>query len=104
MTNQLSVGGKVILCVDDEPATAAMFEHALANLGHEAVLATSGEEALAIVGSRQIDLILADSQSPRMSGLELIDALDQHGYRVPVVIIMPSPGHHPSPLTSLTPK
>ena len=78
---------KTILCVDDEPATAAMFEHALANLGHEAILVSNGEEALAVVGSRHIDLILADSQSPRMSGLELLDALDQHGYRVPVVII-----------------
>ena len=78
---------KAILCVDDEPATAAMFEHALANLGHEAILAANGEEALAIVASRHIDLILADSQSPRMSGLELLDALDREGHRVPVVIV-----------------
>ena len=84
----MSSGGvKTILCVDDEPATAAMFEHALANLGHEAILANNGEEALAIVASRHIDLILADSQAPRMSGLELLDALDEHGYRVPVVIV-----------------
>jgi DNA-binding NtrC family response regulator len=78
---------KTILCVDDEPATAAMFEHALANLGHQAILAADGEEALAIVASRPIDLILADSQSPGMSGLELLDALEQQGHRVPVVIV-----------------
>jgi DNA-binding NtrC family response regulator len=78
---------KTVLCVDDEPAVAAMFEHALTSLGYEPVLALSGEEALRVVAARRIDLILADSQMPGMSGLELLDALEQQGRNIPVVIV-----------------
>jgi DNA-binding NtrC family response regulator len=73
--------------VDNDPAASALYEHALMALGYDVVLASDGPEALQIVASRPIDLILADCATPQMSGLELIGALEEQGHHVPVVIV-----------------
>ncbi|HEY4321472.1 MAG TPA: sigma-54 dependent transcriptional regulator [Gemmatimonadales bacterium] len=77
---------KTILCVEDDPATAALYEHALNSLGYGVVLSADGGEALAIVASRPIDLILADWRMPSMTALDLLDALAEAGHRIPVII------------------
>jgi DNA-binding NtrC family response regulator len=76
-----------ILCVDDEPAVAALIEQFLTDIGYQVRVATSAGAALSIVESESIDLILADYQMPRMTGLDLLRALEERGKRIPVVII-----------------
>ncbi|NOT07890.1 MAG: sigma-54-dependent Fis family transcriptional regulator [Gemmatimonadales bacterium] len=76
-----------ILVADDDPAIAALLEDVLVQAGHSVLVATSGGEALAFIEREPIDLILADYQMPRMTGLDLIAALSERGRRIPVVII-----------------
>ncbi|HUF36657.1 MAG TPA: sigma-54 dependent transcriptional regulator, partial [Gemmatimonadales bacterium] len=76
-----------ILCVDDEPAVGVMVEHALTREGHRCLLAGGVDEAMSLVGSSPIDLILADYQMPGKTGLELLTLLEQEGLRIPVIIM-----------------
>jgi CheY-like chemotaxis protein len=68
--------GKKILVVDDEPdlreITAFEFEHK----GAQVVTAEGGYEALEIVKTGGIDLIVSDVRMPEGSGEELLDSLN----------------------------
>ena len=65
-----------MLAVDDDALvlmnTAAMLE----DLGHDVVEAHSGDAALKILRSgEKVDLVVTDQAMPRMTGLELADAI-----------------------------
>lgn len=57
-----------VLLADDEPETLAGWEHACVSEGYEVFTARDGEEALAILNARDIDIVVADWHMPRMSG------------------------------------
>ncbi len=64
-------GSKTILIVDDEPIIRELCASALYT--HHILLAANGEEALRILDSEDIDLILSDVVMPSISGLELLN-------------------------------
>ncbi|HEX9894466.1 MAG TPA: sigma-54 dependent transcriptional regulator [Gemmatimonadales bacterium] len=76
-----------ILCVDDEPAVAALLERVLTEAGYRVMLAGSGKEALEVIDRSPVDLILADYNMPQMTGLELLRQLEERSHRIPVVIV-----------------
>lgn len=76
-----------ILCVDDEAAFLALLEHHLASAGHDVILVEDPTQVLPTLEGRAVDLILADSQMPQMTGLELMSELEERGRRIPFVII-----------------
>jgi signal transduction histidine kinase len=59
-----------ILVVDDEPANRELLEAILAPDGFEIVLAEDGEQALAIVAARKVDLVVLDVLMPGIDGIE----------------------------------
>ncbi len=69
-----------ILVVDDHPNTAATLARALAQLGShvEPISATSGVEALEKVKDKAVDIVFTDMIMPEMTGLELIEKLQNH--------------------------
>ena len=62
-----------ILAVDDEPANLRMIERLLRK-DYRVLTATSGEEALELLGHNSVDLIITDQRMPGMSGTELLRA------------------------------
>jgi len=66
--------------VDDHPNTAATLARAIAQLGPkvDVVSATSGYEALERVKDGAADILITDMIMPGMSGLELIEQLQNH--------------------------
>ncbi len=60
-----------ILIVDDTPANVEILEMRLAAHGFEILTAGDGEEALAIIGDEQPDLILLDIMMPKIDGIEV---------------------------------
>jgi two-component system chemotaxis response regulator CheY len=81
---------KRILVVDDSPATRALIAAVLAeatDLQVERVAA--GLEALKLLSTSEIDLVLTDIHMPEINGLELIRFIkeDARLKRIPVVII-----------------
>jgi class 3 adenylate cyclase len=60
-----------ILIVDDEPMNLDILQTRLAVYGYEILMATNGEEALAIASTQQPDLILLDIMMPKMDGIDV---------------------------------
>jgi len=62
-----------ILLVDDDKSILTLLHAALANSGHELVLALGGKEALKIIENRQFDLIISDLQMPEVDGIHVLN-------------------------------
>ncbi len=77
----------VILCVDDEEIPRTLRKLVLQKQGYEVVTANSGKEALAILATRHLDLVLTDQMMPGMLGTELTRQIKLAAPAIPVVII-----------------
>lgn len=61
-----------LLIVDDEPAQREALSGFLKKKGFQVFTAADGKEALALIRSQLIDLVLTDLRMPEMDGLELL--------------------------------
>ncbi|HEY5054751.1 MAG TPA: PAS domain S-box protein [Acidobacteriaceae bacterium] len=77
----------VVLVVDDD-ALVLMNTHAmLEDLGHTAISASSGREAMDILAHRpDVDLVVTDHAMPQMTGLGLAEALADTRPGLPVIL------------------
>src|ERR1700686_3422080 len=66
---------KKILCVEDDPETAALIAEELVERGYEVSLAGDGREGLAAILKDMPDLVLSDISMPVMSGFEILERL-----------------------------
>jgi PAS domain S-box-containing protein len=78
-----------ILIVDDHPPNLVALEAILAPLGHELVMARSGEQALREILHREFALILLDVQMADMNGFETATFIKQHtrSRHIPIIFI-----------------
>lgn len=69
-----------ILVVDDHPNTATMLARAISQLGPQVkvVSATNGVDALKHVSEEAADIVITDMVMPEMTGLELIERLNNN--------------------------
>jgi len=69
-----------VLVVDDHPNTANMLARAISRLGShvDVVSATSGIEALHCVEDSAADILITDMMMPEMTGMELIEKLNDN--------------------------
>jgi CheY-like chemotaxis protein len=80
---------KDILLAEDERGTAALIKRRLEQQGFHILLAGNGREALDIINSQKVDLLITDVVMPEMDGVELYLALkqDKKTESLPVIII-----------------
>ncbi|HKU63016.1 MAG TPA: ATP-binding protein [Gemmatimonadales bacterium] len=64
-----------VLVVDDEPHILHYMRATLEAWGHIPVVASDGEEALALVGGDEFDLLISDLRMPRLGGREFYEEL-----------------------------
>jgi two-component system response regulator AtoC len=76
-----------VLIVDDEPKMQRILEIMLTKMGHKPLLAGNGREALDLVHTDSVDLVISDLQMPIMDGLELLKHLRGQGNDIPCIII-----------------
>jgi len=76
-----------ILIVDDEAELRQSIWHIVSRLGHETVLAGSGEEALDALRTQHIDLIVTDLRLPAIDGLELLRRARAASPHVEVIVM-----------------
>jgi len=60
-----------VLVVDDEPHMRRVLEIMLQKAGHSVYAAGNGREALEILRSKPVDLVITDMTMPHMTGTEL---------------------------------
>jgi two-component system response regulator AtoC len=82
-----------ILVVDDEESLRHMLQVFLAREGYEVVGVSGAEQALAELDARPYDCVLCDVRMPKVSGLDLLDALARRASS-PTVIMMSAYGSH----------
>lgn len=78
----------VVLIVDDEPSLCEILAFNLENAGYETVIANGGYQALEIVKSRAIDVIVSDIRMPNGSGIELLDSIKKIMPDKPVLLFI----------------
>jgi two-component system, probable response regulator PhcQ len=66
-----------VLIVDDEPKIYHALRRALHREPYDIVYASGGEEALKLLGERQVDVIVADQNMPNMQGSVLLARVRQ---------------------------
>ena len=62
---------QTVLVVDDEELVRNFMKRVLANGGYEVVSASNGQDAIAILRSLAVDLVITDIRMPGMDGREL---------------------------------
>ncbi len=84
----MQTGGGVVLIVDDAEPVQAMTRRTLERAGYVVLLASNGEEAIRLLRSISVDLILLDMRMPVMDGPEFLAARAQDDTlrRIPVLV------------------
>ena len=67
-----SLASLAVLIVDDEPDAREVMAHALTACGARVLAAADAREALALLGSEHVDVLLADIAMPGMDGYALL--------------------------------
>jgi CheY-like chemotaxis protein len=96
-----------ILIVDDDIAVQATIRLLLERAGHSVVVASDGQEGLAIFDAGDFDLLFLDIFMPGMHGLETTRLVHQRQPLVPIIVmsgrpIVSDPGTGPDLLTMAT--
>ncbi|MCR5875071.1 response regulator [Phenylobacterium sp. J426] len=61
--------------MDDDPMNLRVVQEILTAFGHTAVMASSGQEALARLACERFDVVLMDIHMPEMTGIEVVERL-----------------------------
>ena len=79
----------VILAVDDMPENRELISRLLSRAGHTVISAESGEEALELLETRGVDVVLLDLMMPGIGGAEVLRIMKEHeGLRATPVIMI----------------
>ena len=76
-----------VLVVDDEENLRVVVRAFLKRDGYEVEVASSGEEALALVEKFGPDFIVTDVRMPKMGGLDLLATLKAKGIETTVIVM-----------------
>ena len=85
--------GLKILIVDDEPLMRLSMLDALEGVGCEVMAAATGTEGLAVLGTRQFDIVITDLRLPGADGAALVAPHRKHTARVHDLRFQNFPAH-----------
>ena len=75
-----------VLAVDDDRLVLFNTTAMLEDLGHSVMEAGSGDEALELLRQHRFDLVITDQSMPRMTGIQLIEAIRVQWPGLPVIL------------------
>jgi CheY-like chemotaxis protein len=81
------MNNEIILCVDDEETSLLLRKPVLEKAGYEVIIAASAVQALEVLSSRKIDLLLTDYLMPGQTGTELARAAKNICPELPVILL-----------------
>ncbi len=77
----------IVLVVDDDRDILAVLEARLASIDYRVLTASGGEEALKLLKSESVDLMITDVKMPGMGGMDLFSAAHQIHPGMPVMFL-----------------
>ncbi len=90
IAEKMDVGPKrepMVLVVDDDERIRSLLMDTLSALGYHPVGAKNGEEALSLLDTEKLDLVITDVRMPNMNGLSLLKNIKNRNPLLPVLII-----------------
>jgi DNA-binding NtrC family response regulator len=79
--------GPRILIVDDDPGQRSLLDSFLRSQGFETVTVGSGEEALKVLSTGGISMMISDVRMPGLSGLETMHRARQENAVLPILLV-----------------
>ncbi len=76
-----------ILVAEDNLNSAKLMKIMLNQAGFKVITVTNGAEALDVMDTKHVDLILLDIMMPKMDGYELTRSLRQTGNNIPILMV-----------------
>lgn len=83
--------GKRVLVVDDDERTCTLWAELLDDPSRQIIQACDGEEALEVVRSTKLDLVVTDMYMPGMTGLSLLEEARQICPELPFLVVTGTP-------------
>jgi DNA-binding NtrC family response regulator len=81
----MSAAGKTILIAEDEVDLRTILSEMLEEEGFECIQVGDGKEALKILETRPVDVVVSDYNMPGLDGLELLRCVHERGITTPVI-------------------
>jgi DNA-binding response OmpR family regulator len=81
---------RTYLVVDDDAAVCRVLQRYLERNGGQVILASNGQQALELVKTHPVHLMILDAKMPVMDGLEVLRQLKAQQSAVPVIMITAS--------------
>ena len=75
-----------VLIVDDDEHQRLLYQEEFERDGYTAVLASSGQEAVAIVAAQDVDVVVLDIAMPGMDGVETLSKILDLDRQLPVIL------------------
>ncbi len=79
--------GRLILSVDDEPGVLYSRQKILEAAGYDVLSASCGEQALTILSSIPVDLVVTDYWMPGINGGEVAEKIKADSPQLPVILV-----------------
>lgn len=76
-----------VLLVDDEEIILSLVRRALTRAGYEVDTARDGEEGWTLLQQNRYDLLLTDNQMPNLTGIELLQRIQDSKSNIPCVLV-----------------
>jgi CheY-like chemotaxis protein len=86
-SNMSRLDGCHVLLVDDDPDTLDMYRFVLAQGGAHLQTARTADEALAVLATSRVDVLVTDLTLPDESGLTLLRRVRAAGYTQPALAV-----------------
>jgi DNA-binding NtrC family response regulator len=81
----------LILVVDDDAGQRSLLESFLSGQGFQIITASSGEEAIDLLNSQPVSMMISDVRMPGMSGLEVLKKARKKKQNLPVLMVTAYP-------------
>ena len=77
----------LVLIVDDDESVQSVLYKVIRSNGIDAMVASSGEEALELASSHHFDLILLDINMRGIDGFQVVNTLRERNIKTPIIIV-----------------